>query len=549
MTKERPEFGLNLEPIAGHVASFDEILVPMHADNFALALASGYIGGSLKNDAAQDVQSSLGTAVVGFKSIVPEWAITAGESGDRVILSITRELNDNLRDGIPEIINGPLRITSISSVYFKDDLSLANFSASYDAFPDVLTELIDKKINWPVGGETERSNLLDLVPVRSGTMLADLDFFGGLAVGVIDLLAGGEFDGSLCEFLNSPSSGVEGNAHSLLLAMEPKSSNLDLAIWAAAFETLRSRFGKKGFDRRDFLADMECRLSSLRSEAEPWVRGCQKIIDAEIDIPSLADNEKLGRRAALAIILSHEPMGLGDLEENLDAGAKVRGLVSLAVHAFAGLSRAPAQLKGPKPRMAAILEIGERLLSGESTVVEFETKAIASDLTRHQAVKIAGEIALERKAEPPAHMVMLKARIQEAGYKVELDPISGRIGIRAGYGKGPFIIVEECRRSTSENPVVNLVLPVATMPTRPSVAFLRTFMIAAWEFGTTVALRNNDRVEEVIGMASLPLATLDRDELNFHVERLLLVSEALGGKKRKRKVTDLGGQSIPINAD
>ena len=45
--------------------------------------------------------------------------------------------------------------------------------------------------------------------------------------------------------------------------------------------------------------------------------------------------------------------------------------------------------------------------------------------------------------------------------------------------------------------------------------------------------REVGETEEVVAMASLPLATLDRDELNFHVERLLLVSTELGGKKRK----------------
>jgi hypothetical protein len=94
-------------------------------------------------------------------------------------------------------------------------------------------------------------------------------------------------------------------------------------------------------------------------------------------------------------------------------------------------------------------------------------------------------------------------------------------------------MVEDCSRSSPGDPIVNLVLPIATLGARPTVASLKKLMVAAWENATTVALREVGETEEVVAMASLPLATLDRDELNFHVERLILISKELGGKKRK----------------
>nr|WIE92594.1 hypothetical protein P9270_005165 [Mesorhizobium sp. WSM4875] len=145
---------------------------------------------------------------------------------------------------------------------------------------------------------------------------------------------------------------------------------------------------------------------------------------------------------------------------------------------------------------------------------------------------MAGKKVLDREIEPPAYMVMLKARIQEAGYKVEVDGASGKIGIRPGAAKGKFIMVEDCDRSTPSNPIVNLVLPIATLGARPSLASLKKLMATAWKQATTVAVREVGENEEVVTMASLPLATLDRDELNFHVERLLQVSADLGGQKR-----------------
>jgi hypothetical protein len=504
----------------------------MHADNFALALASGYIGGSLKEDAAKDFQSSAGEGVIGFNEVVPGWAISEGEPGDRVIIAISRE-GGRPEKAAPELLGGPLRITGIKCVYFKDDASLANFVASYDAFPDVATDLVEKKISWPVTADTDRPSNAHTAPPSEDSRRADLDFYGGLGAGLVALLAGSEFDEALCHFLEDPGFGVAENARRLLLSLEPRSSSLDVAIWGAAVEGLRKRFGRKGFDRREFLADIEGSLAGLGTEAESWVRGCQKVIDAEIDIPSLADNEKIGRRAALAIILSHEPSGLDELEDSLEAGPMVRALVTAAVYAFAGLSRTGEELKTPAARLDAVLEIGERLLAGEPVEVSVETSRIANDLARNQLVTIAGKRALEKVVEPPAYMVMLKARIQEAGYKVEVDRASGRIGIRSARAKSEFITVEDSSRSTPGNPVVNLVLPITRLGARPTVAALKKLMSAAWEHATTLALRELDGKGEVVAMASLPLATLDRDELNFHVERLFLVSADLGGKPKK----------------
>lgn len=532
MTNDKRALELDLEPNKEAKASSWEFLVPIHADNFALALASGYVGGSLKSDAAQDLQAYAGNGLLGFSGEVPSWAISEGEPGDRVLLSFERRGEVAPALGSMELLDGPLKITRLKSAYFKDDASLANFTASYDAFPDVPADIVELSTNWPVSQVGERPANLQEEPVDRSGRRRDLDFLGGFAAGLVELLAESTFDKAICKFLQEPGAGVPENARYLLLALEPRSSQVDIKIWTATIEALRSRFGNRGFDRGEFLADVEERLADHPLEAESWVRGCQKVIKAEIDIPSLADGEKVGRRAALTIILSHEPSGLGDLESNLGAGSRVRALVTAAAYAFAGLSRIDGKLKSPASRMDAVLDVGERMSSGDPVEVEIKTFRTGSDLTRHQAITVAGSKVLERKVEPPAYIVMFKAKMQEAGYKVELDSASGQIGIRPG-AKGEFIMVEDCIRSTPRNPIVNLVLPLATLGARPTVALLKKLMAAAWENATTVALREVGEIEEAVVMASLPLATLDREELNSHVERLLLVSSQVGAKKRK----------------
>lgn len=533
MTEVERELELDLEPrkdVAG--GPVRELLVPIHTDNFALALAAGYVGGSLKIDAAQDLQSSAGDSLVGFNGEVPSWAILEGEPGDRVLLSIEREGEEASKPGSIQMIDGPLRVTKLQAAYFKDEASLANFDASYDAFPDVPTGIVRLATRWPVYAESDRPEDVRIEPVGLAKRRQDLDFLGGFGAGVVKLLAEGKLDEEIRRFLQSPGNNLMENAQNILFSLEPRSTQVDLAIWCATIGALRSRYGKRGFDRREFLGDVEERLASQGPEAESWVRGCQKVIDAEIDIPSLADGEKIGRRAALAIILSHEPSGLEELETRFETGPQVRALVTAAVYAFAGLARIAEALKSPLSRMDAVLEIGESMSAGYPVQVGIETTWTANDLTRHQTVVVAGKKALERVIEPPAYMVMLKARIQEAGYKVELDGVSGRIGIRLGTAGGKSIVVEDSPQSTASDPIVNLVLPIATLGARPSLASFKKLLGSAWKHATTVALRNVGENEEVVTMASLPLATLDRDELNFHVERLLRVSADLSGPKR-----------------
>ncbi|MBD58514.1 MAG: hypothetical protein CL808_00095 [Citromicrobium sp.] len=533
MTDDKRELELDFEPKAEGKASSWELLVPIHADNFALALASGYLGGSLKSDAARDLQSYAANGLFAFIGEVPAWAISEGEDGDRVLLSLAGKGEAAPGPGTMELLAGPERITRVRSAYFRDEASLANFNASYDAFPDVPMNIVELAAKWPVRETGDRPVDLQELRVEQPGRRSDLDFLGGLAAGIIDLLAESTFDEAICKFLDEPGSNIAGNGQKLLLALEPRSSQVDVSIWTATIEALRSRFGKRGFDRREFLAEVEGRLADHGPEAESWVRGCQKVIDAEIDIPSLADGEKIGRRAALAIILSHEPSGLEELESNLETGPRVRALVTAAVYAFAGLSRIDSKLKSPAPRMDAVLEVGQRMVTGDPVKVDIKTLKTSADLTRHQVIKVAGKSALERQIEPPAYMVMLKARIQEAGYKVELDSVSGQIGIRAASAKEKLIMVEDCSESASGNSIVNLVLPIFTLGSRPTIASLKKLLATAWQSATTVAVREVDESEEVVAMASLPLATLDRDELNFHVDRLLLISTELGGKKRK----------------
>jgi hypothetical protein len=176
--------------------------------------------------------------------------------------------------------------------------------------------------------------------------------------------------------------------------------------------------------------------------------------------------------------------------------------------------------------------------SGQSVSVGVDQARVEGDLSRVERVFVAEKVAFERSLPPPPHILMLRARIQEAGYKVELDKLTGCLVIAPPRSGGKLITIEDDRLSTRSDPVVNLVLHIESLPARATLATYRAYLEAAWNFAITIAIRSSEGGDAVVALCAIPLATLDRDELAFHLERLVAVSEALGkkaGPKARKK--------------
>lgn len=526
--------------LTGSPASVDgrEVLVPIHADNWALALASGYLGGSLKDDSAADLQSLSSGPVFGFSPDLPRWALDEGEPGPRVLLKI-RQVAGADPQGPIVALQAPLRITRVEEALFLSVDEMRNFHASYDLFPDVPSKIVPTAVHELPIAEVKKPTKLTLPAGNLARSRADLDFFGGWAVGILENILGGEVDEGMARLLRAPPRGLDELADRSLRSIDPDAGEFDMAIWAATVRGLRSRYGKKGFDRQQFLAEIIERAGSLGEEATRWAQGCARVIDAEIEVPTLEDGANLGRRAALAVILTHEPRGLADLDHTLGAGPRVHALVTMAVYAFAGLSRLDATHKSPAARFDAVLSLSEALLDGRSTDLAFEHAGRGPDLSRSETVKINGHVALQRIVQPPPYLLMLKARAQEAGYVVKVNELSGKLLISAKRARSPAIMVEQCAEFADAQPVINLVLPMITLGSRPTTAMLKSYLELAWKEATTIGLREVDGRHEVCAVASIQLATLDRDELVFHVEKLLALGGISQPKKRRGKATNL----------
>jgi hypothetical protein len=533
MTPAANEFDFWGEPQPSRVEN-QEVLVPLHADNWALALGAGYVGGALKDDQAKDLQSHFGCNLAGFVGYVPSWAISEGEAGPRAVLRV-RSANVNSEPGKLVIINGPLRVTEITAACFESQELVDNFQASYGLFPDIPASLVPTLVGGFEVREEARDVDLGEEVGACAERREDLDFLGGWAAGVLAILRAGGHDEAIGRFLEQISSAPDLIGEASLRAFDPTADDLDVAIWRTAVQGLRKRFRNRGFDRQEFLSEIRAAIEGLGQKGMAWADGCRKVINAEIDIPELDDNAKLGRRATLALILAHEPEAIANLSHSLGVGPKVAALVTQAVYAFTGLSRLDASNKCPANQLNGLLALAEAMESGNSVQLECRPGKVGADFSRTIHVSIAGNEVFERLVQPPPYLLMLKARALEAGYKVEVDQDLGKLLIQRRQGRNPAIIIEDESGPVPGQPVVNLVLPLAKLGARPTTASLKSYLEVAWHHATAIGLRSDKDGETVCALASLPLATLDQAELEFHVERLISVWEALGGKKSTGK--------------
>ncbi len=517
------------------LAEQTRVFVPLHADSWALALASGYLGGSLKADPAEDLQSLGSGAIIGFQDKIPRWALEEGESGKRVVLVLEEVTPASTFEEIL-FLEGPIRVSSVKEARFASKKDLNGFMASMAPFPDVAENLIPSvHADFPVIEKERPISVSSSCRLVSREEREELDFLAGWAAGLVGLLEEGEMDDAIIKHLGSRPENITEMADSILLALNGSSNSIDRMAWSLTVNALAKRYRAKGFDRQDVLDEVGQSLRELGDEAIRWIKGARAVINAERDLPDFSDAEHIGRRAALALLLVHDPRSLRDIEDSLSIGTRTKGLVTLGTYAFTGLAKLGKELKSPLQRLQGTLAIAETLNGGEQAEIDIVQTYFGTDLSRHSKIQVDGKVVCERTCEPPPHMLMLKARAQEAGFSVNVDDANGDLSISKKAGKGPAISILASPLSTTEQPVVDLVLPLDKLGGRPTVAHLKSYLELAATSATAIGLRTVNGFEEVIALVSIPLATLDRDEMTFHVERLLSIHEAKPAKKRRTK--------------
>ena len=332
------------------------LLIPIHADNWALALASGYVGPSLRSDPAVDIQELAGGSVLAFHgNVIPAWAIDYGEGGPRVLLEMEATSNTPDGPGGVVLLPGVVRATRINLVRFADEGQQRNFVASYSLFPDVPVALVPSAIGgFSIDRSAQQAPKIDGTPINIEARRA-IEYFAGWAGGLFEELLAGKHEAAIRQHLRQPGDEPATLASSLLQSLHSSASALDRAIWGTVIEVLSERAEARGFDKSEVLQQVGLRLGESRVEdlegAQAWISTCTKVVKASIDPPPFDDQRHIGQRAALAALLSPDPRSAVSLTESLGAGPIVQTLAVVAARAFDGLSRLNSSRKNSIARL------------------------------------------------------------------------------------------------------------------------------------------------------------------------------------------------------
>jgi hypothetical protein len=500
----------------------------MHSENWALALSRGYLGIPPTADAIRDIQVNNPGGVVGFASGPPVWAMQCEEPGAMVVLVISLTGMDKVADKEPVFFPGLLRVSRVEKVRFSSQANFDNFFASYSAFPDVPTDLVEAVVfseSADLFDDTEEVEPSIATGPQDEIDASSRDFFCGLSAGLLQILEAGQFDDEVEKFFlaledHTSNIPIEVHADALLEAFDPRAKNVDQAIWTALVLVLMETRGAHGFDRLDLIDRIENHITSLGEKSEgveTWLEVARDVVSARRDPTPLNDEGSLGQRASLAFLLAHEPGAIGYLE----AGPRVSALVSLLALAYQGFARADVSFKRPVSRMDAVLTVAEALETGDVKEFLAEIGHLDSEMNERDVFSLNGTAIVQRERGVSPYRLMLRARALEAGMELLVDEKLGLLFVQTTGAHSLKIFIDEDPSSRRGQPVVRFWAPVVEMKAKkPNAGEVRKLLERSWETGCALGVHTFDDRQHLCAFVTQLTNTLDRDEFDAHVENI-----------------------------
>jgi hypothetical protein len=515
-------------------AQVRRLLLPMHSDNWALSLASGYLGLRLKDDYAADAQDIGDNFLVCFaNNEVPSWAMEFGDTGSRTVVEI--EVPPSECDDIDgaTLVAAPQRVTRAKVARFETQDDLRNFEASYSPFPDVPTGLIETAIGGFAKVDRQQP---EIIAQPNGSRRKDgvaLNYFGGWAAGLADFANDRKISKIVVEHLNELGDKPATLARSLLQRCNPNATPTDLAIWTTTIQVISEKAAARGFDRLKVLHEIGERIPSTADAKalRTWLLTCERVVKSVIDPPPLDDDGSIGQRAALSVLLASDVRAARNIGRTLGAGQIVQFLATVAAFAFEGLTRASSEAKGNRAKLDALLDTAERIQSLENR----GQPPVGSGLTNVEAAQTsqAGQTSAQPK-NPSAAQLILRARAIESGFEIFDNDATGETHIETPAASGTRIFLEDDPSSTPSHSVVRFVVELKALPAKPGKQ-TQELLELAWSTGCAIGIRTDERGSFACAFSSQPTGTLDRDEFAFHIERLIATHQSIAPKRAAPK--------------
>lgn len=479
------------------------LLVPMLASNWALCLATGFIGGKPRPDCGLDAQALYPGGIAGSVGKLAPWLLAHGEPGDRVVLKLSLPVTA-VRDmqGF-SVAAGLHRVTLVKECQVPSEGAKAAFEATFNPFPDVparLVPLVAKKFPALKGPSLG----LGSEPVDDGGLEGSREAIDAVAGWVAGLIANFECHGLVGPRLSLAgyaSDGIAGLATAALASLAPGSTRIDIEIWKAVVREKVAPSAARIGDRHGIIAAVGEQLAGslgASPEANAWLSKVSDVVSAKCDLPPLGDDGSIGKRAALALVL-------GDTSGRLPMGARVSALVSLATNASMGFSRLPASgLKDNRDRLDALLGLAGRIVAREVPVLELVPRGIDADFSFSADLCADGKVLASRKVLPPPWLQGVREAARASELEAVPGPAPGVVVIMPGESIPHAAIIE--RQDGPTGPCLRVSVALcAVKPKAPALPAMRAVLEAAWESGLTVGIRSGPAGQELCLFGSVPL--------------------------------------------
>lgn len=502
-----------------------QVYIPLHNENWALSLSRGYLGYPPTEDTVQDVQARYSQGTVGFEEIPPSWAMECDEPGVIIVLKATVPSDLVIKNDGIVLLPGLTRISSVNEAIFANQSELDNFVASYAAFPDVPVDLVPCDVSSQPGdlfaGETSKEAIENLEGTGK-TEFEERDAYCGWSTGLVNLMEAGGFDGELQEYfaridMEKSAKAFVDHVRQILLAFDPEATEVDLDIWSAVADTAMNSRSRHGFDRLRLVESVEGWLSE-KGKTDPkyskWLEVAKDVVSARRDPPPLGDDGSMGQRAGVAFLLAHEPETI----EFLEAGEKVKALVSTLAMAFLGYARSDVKFKKPLSKMDGVLTVAEAIEAGTAGELIVQTGRFDQEMNERDTFALNGKEIAFRVRSVSSYVLLLRAHAVDSGMQLLVDEDLGRLFLDLGGAADLKIFIDREAPPESSLPVVRFWAPVVEMKARtPGAAEVRKLLEKSWSTGCALGINSLGDKNFLCAFATQLTNTLDRDEFDAHV--------------------------------
>ena len=276
----------------------DLILLPFSMGSLSRSLAACRVSGMVRGDESGDLQARLGQFLIGFRGVVPTWALSACsiDGGSPVLMAV--ELDQGMyRDKKGYLEVDPVLPTSVvRHIGFASSELKEDFISRVKQFPDVPLSLFETKVQADAFGAPDSGIEIppSLVAMGESTTVSSqrvrLSQLGGVIACLRDSLRiDSATDDMILHALDHAS--VDQSLPSALydsLGMEP--GPIDRSVWKAAYTKIEQSSAREGIDVFRFIEELLLALAPLSDEKDKesldqWCSFSRAVLEGQRDMP------------------------------------------------------------------------------------------------------------------------------------------------------------------------------------------------------------------------------------------------------------------------